>query len=103
MGQFDVHYIIAVAVPALMFIYPITIVLILLNVAPNKYASVKVFRAVVLATIVFSIPDFLRSISSLAPKEGAFDWIPLSEFHMGWVLPALVVFLVANLVQPSGK
>ncbi len=31
-GQFDVHYIINVALPALMFIYPITIVLIILNV-----------------------------------------------------------------------
>ena len=32
MGQFNVDYIIAVALPALMFIYPVTIVLILLNV-----------------------------------------------------------------------
>ena len=31
-GQFDVHYIINIALPALMFIYPITIVLILLLV-----------------------------------------------------------------------
>jgi len=64
MGQFNVHYIIAVAVPALMFIYPITIILILLNVVPDKYASKQVFRAVVITTILFSIPDFLGSIGS---------------------------------------
>lgn len=98
MGQFDVHYIIAVAVPALMFIYPITIVLILLNVLPEKYASPIVFKTVITTTILFSIPDFLGSISPLAPQGGTLDWIPLSEFHMGWVLPAGVVLLIVNVL-----
>lgn len=97
MGQFNVGYIIAVALPALMFIYPITIVLILLNVVPNKYASSTVFRVVVLATIVFSIPDFLGSIGFGESIAGFTNWIPLSEFQMGWVLPALVAFILANL------
>ena len=97
MGQFNVGYIIAVALPALMFIYPITIVLILLNVVPNKYASATVFRVVVLATIVFSIPDFLGSIGFGGSIASFTNWIPLSEFQMGWVLPALVAFVVANI------
>lgn len=103
MGQFNVHYIIVVAIPALMFIYPITIVLILLNAIPKKYASQQVFRAVVSTTIIFSIPDFLGSVNLLGLNEGLFDWIPLSEHQMGWVLPALVVFVVVNLVVNSNK
>ena len=55
MGQFNVGYIIAVALPSLMFIYPITIILILLNVVPDKLASPLVFKAVIIATILFSI------------------------------------------------
>lgn len=99
MGQFNVGYIIAVALPALMFIYPITIVLILLNVVPEKFAATKVFRWVVLTTILFSTPDFLGSIGwgeGIAPIA---QWIPLSQFHMGWVLPALAVFLIGNLTS----
>lgn len=99
MGQFNVGYIIAVALPALMFIYPITIVLILLNVVPEQYATPKVFRWVVITTVLFSIPDFLGSIGwgeGIAPVA---QWIPLSQFHMGWVLPALVVFAVGNLTS----
>ncbi len=92
-GQFNVAYIIAVALPALMFIYPITIVLILLNVVPDKYASPSIFKAVVMITIVFSVPDFLDSIGNpLAPKGGILAWIPLQEYRLGWVVPALVVF-----------
>lgn len=100
MGQFNVAYIIAVALPALMFIYPITIILILLNVVPEKYASGTVFKAVVVTTIIFSVPDFLGSVGSpLAPKGGILDWIPLQQYSMGWVLPALVVFALINIIQ----
>ncbi|WP_350289424.1 branched-chain amino acid transport system II carrier protein [uncultured Croceitalea sp.] len=101
MGQFDVHYIIAVAVPALMFIYPITIILILLNVVPDAYASKQVFRSVVIATIIFSIPDFLGSIGLGEAISGISKWIPLSEYQMGWVLPALVAFVVMNITKKS--
>jgi len=100
-GQFDVGYIITVAVPALMFIYPITIILIILNVAPGKYASEKVFRWVVGTTILFSVPDFLGSIGLGEHISRYVDWIPLGQHQMGWVLPALVVFIVANLGEKS--
>ncbi|MEM9646963.1 MAG: branched-chain amino acid transport system II carrier protein [Bacteroidota bacterium] len=99
MGQFNVGYIIAVALPALMFIYPITIVLIILNVVPEKWASPKVFRWVVAATVVFSIPDFLGSVGWGDAIASFTSWIPLGENHMGWVLPALLMFLVANLTK----
>ncbi|MFD0795952.1 branched-chain amino acid transport system II carrier protein [Maribacter chungangensis] len=98
MGQFNVAYIIAVALPALMFIYPITIVLILLNVVPEKYASAGVFKAVVFTTIIFSIPDFLGSIGSSDKLAAIQEFIPLSTYSMGWVLPALVVFGLANAI-----
>jgi LIVCS family branched-chain amino acid:cation transporter len=99
MGQFNVGYIIAVALPALMFMYPVTIVLIFLNLLPEKWASKTVFQWVVGVTVLFSIPDFLNSVSPLAPKGGTFSWIPLSEYHMGWVLPALFTFVVLNFVS----
>ena len=99
MGQFNVGYIIAVAVPALMFIYPITIVLILLNVVPEKWASPFVFKTVVAVTILFSIPDFLGSIPFFTNTRETFDWIPLAGYHLGWVLPALGVFILCNIIQ----
>ena len=101
MGQFDVHYIIAVAVPALMFIYPITIVLILLNVVPVRFASPLVFKMVILATIIFSIPDFLGSIGLSEPIIGIQSYIPLSNYSMGWVLPAALVFILANFIEKN--
>lgn len=96
-GQFDVHYIIKVALPALMFIYPITIVLILLNALPKKWASKTVFKWVVLVTFIFSIPDFLQFIipeENLNPIKSV---IPFSENSMAWVLPSIITFMITNL------
>ena len=102
-GQFNVYYIINVALPVLMFIYPITIVLIILNVLPEKWASTLVFRGVVLATFIFSIPDFLKFLIAEEKLFPLKEIIPLSEYSLGWVLPAVVVFLLLNLVSFGNK
>lgn len=102
-GQFDVHYIINVAVPALMFIYPITIVLILLNVLPQKTATNMLFRAVIITTILFSLPDFLASIGLAEKVQPLKDLIPFGNVSLGWLIPSLVVFTVVVLVQTLQK
>jgi LIVCS family branched-chain amino acid:cation transporter len=102
-GQFDVHFIIDVALPALMFIYPITIVLILLNVLPKKWSSVLVFRGVVIAAFVFSIPDFLKFFVPEGSLTSIQSWVPLSSQGLGWVIPSAIAFVVMNLVQLSRK
>ncbi|MCK0108035.1 branched-chain amino acid transport system II carrier protein [Flavobacteriaceae bacterium S0825] len=98
-GQFDVHYIIVVALPALMFIYPLTIVLILLNVIPKKYATKLVFKTVVLVTFIFSIPDFLGFLIEADWLQNVKEIIPFAKENLGWALPALVTFIVINLIQ----
>ncbi|MCH3881158.1 branched-chain amino acid transport system II carrier protein [Tenacibaculum aquimarinum] len=95
-GSYKVDLIITLAVPALMFLYPITIVLILLNVLPEKYASAMVFKMVVLVTFIFSIPDFLGFIIPRESLTGIKSFIPFAQFSLGWVLPALITFLVLN-------
>ena len=98
-GQFDVHYIIDIALPVLMFIYPITIILILLNVLPEKLASPTVFKFVVGITFLFSIPDFLKFIINPENLTGIQSYIPFSEFSLGWVLPALLIFILVNIFK----
>ncbi|EAQ42660.1 branched-chain amino acid transport system II carrier protein [Polaribacter sp. MED152] len=96
-GSYQVDFIITLAVPALMFLYPITIMLILLNIVPNKFASKLVFRGVILVTFIFSIPDFLGFIIPRENLTGIKSIIPLAENSLGWVLPALFTFAILNL------
>lgn len=102
-GSFQVDFIITLAVPALMFLYPITIVLILLNIVPEKYASKLVFRGVVLVTFIFSIPDFLGFIIPRENLTGIKNIIPLANSSLGWVIPACLVFVVVNLIPKHTK
>lgn len=98
-GQFDVSFIIYVALPALMFIYPITIVLIILNSIPTGLASALIFRAVTLTTFVFSIPDFLEFFMSSGSLDSVKQWIPFAKQRLGWVLPGLLVFIGVNIFK----
>lgn len=102
-GQLDFHSIIVIAYPVLLFIYPITIVLIILNVLPQRFATPLVFRTVVSITFVFSIPDVIGFISPSKSLENLTDYIPLAKHSLGWVLPAIVAFVITALVQPKQK
>ena len=92
-GQLDFNSIILIAVPILLFIYPITIVLIFLNVLPEKLATPKIFKSVVFITFLFTIPDIIGFVSPSERLSNLSSFIPLAQFSLGWVLPALVTFL----------
>lgn len=100
-GQLDFNSIIMVAIPVLLFIYPITIVLILLNVLPEKIATSLVFRAVVLVTFLFSIPDVIGFLSPSEELSELTSYIPFAKHSLGWVLPAFLTFVIVSLVQPK--
>lgn len=103
MGQFDVHYIIEVAVPALMFIYPVTIVLVLLNVLPDRWASALVFKCTIAVTVLFSVPAFVTSMMFSETFAAIQEQLPLGNEQMAWVLPALLTFFIVNAFQMIKK
>lgn len=99
-GQLGFHYIFLIAIPVLKFIYPITIVLIFLNVLPQKMASPLVFRAVVLVTFLFGLFDALHHFYPTdATIVSIREAIPLGIHDFGWVLPAFVTFLLVVFVE----
>lgn len=107
MGALSVNNIIEIALPVLMLIYPLTIVLILLNVLSENLRTRFIIRTVVVTTIVFSLPDILRYIISAEDSDKILNWIPLSAEGLGWLLPALTAFVIAVIIQkkenPSKK
>ncbi|MDY8135090.1 branched-chain amino acid transport system II carrier protein [Aquimarina sp. 2201CG5-10] len=101
-GQLNFGTIIHIGLPIIFMIYPITIALIFLNVAPEKFATQSVFRTVVIVTILFSIPDCIRFITNETTDLGQWAsgiraFLPLGNEHFGWVLPALVSFIISNI------
>lgn len=102
-GQFDVHYIVIIAIPALMFIYPITIVLIILNILPNRFTNPLVFRVVVVITIIFSIPDFLGSIGMQRFVGSIIEILPLGKYSLAWLMPSMIALILMNIFSYKKK
>ena len=91
-GALSVNAIIEIALPVLLLIYPLTIVLILLNVMPPDFRTKLVMTVTVIATALFSLPDALKYVVSEELFSNIQLYIPLSEYGLGWVIPATLAF-----------
>lgn len=99
MGALSVNKIIEIALPVLMLIYPLTIVLILLNVLPKNYRTTFIMRAVVIAIILFSLPDALQYVIASGLFLQIQKSIPFALYGLGWVFPGLIAFLLAVIYE----
>jgi LIVCS family branched-chain amino acid:cation transporter len=98
-GQFNVPFIINAAIPALLLSYPLTIVLIVLNCLPEAWSGGAVYKWVVAVTLLFTVPDFLASFWTTNPLSGVAELLPLHQQSMAWLIPALVTFILVNLID----
>ncbi|MBK5145338.1 branched-chain amino acid transport system II carrier protein [Budviciaceae bacterium BWR-B9] len=101
---------IALSVPVLLALYPLTIALVALTFIrpwlPNpKYA----FRTVMFVALIFSLLDGMRGIAGLqnvgwikSLLDSQTEYMPLAAQGMAWVLPTAIVMLLVFLI-PGNK
>ena len=103
--------IIEYSVPVLMFLYPLSIVLILLALTGRFFSHAKVIYVWTIGfTLVAAVYDLLAAlpagVRAFLHIDGALDvignFLPLSDLGLGWVCPALLGFL-AGLVTHLAK
>ncbi len=110
-ANFGLEQIIAWSVPMLMFLYPFSMVLILLSVFGKAFHhDPLVYRIVVAFTIVPAVLDMFaafpavvsQSSLGLALHSFQLHFLPFSAMGLGWLVPAgvgLVLGLVAHAVK----
>lgn len=81
-------YIINLAVPVLVILYPLTIVLIILNLLGIENKNCYIFTSLV--TLVVSTLEVLKIDLSI---------IPLAKLGFPWVIPALIAFIIGKIVK----
>lgn len=81
-----------IAVPILVFTYPIAIVLVGLSLMEKVVGkSNTMYRLAVLFTFVYAIYDVLTSFElSVEAMGNLLDFAPFFDYGLGWVLPAIV-------------
>ena len=97
-----VDFIIQLSVPVLCILYPVTIILILLNVFGVKH--VLVYRAATYTTLVVIIlEEVFSKILHVTPVTNFLSKIPMYESGFVWVVPCLVGMDVAFVAAPMRK
>ena len=97
-----VDFIIKLSVPVLCILYPVTIILILLNVFGVKH--VLVYRAATYTTLVVIIlEEVFSKILHVTPVTNFLSKIPMYESGFVWVVPCLVGMAVAFVAAPMRK
>lgn len=107
-ANLGLNAILAYSTPVLMFLYPLSIVLILLTLCGGLFGNDKtVLRWTIGCTAVASVFDLLRTLpgetQTFFHLEGvvtwAQTWLPLCEQGFGWVLPALVGLVIGLVLR----
>lgn len=109
-ANFGLSSIIKYSVPVLMFLYPLAIILILLTfLSPFFHHARIVYISVTTATFLISSVDGLKSLCESLQMD-YFTWLsPIIKFYneilplykegLGWLLPALIIFLLAMFIE----
>jgi len=95
--------IISYSAPVLVFIYPITIVLILLTfLHPFLKRSTYIYRGAILVTAIISLHDSLASFGIANPSVSSFiNMLPFATIGLGWLIPALIGGVIGKLLTPA--
>jgi len=97
-SNFGVEKIVKIAVPLLVTVYPVVIVLIILNIFDEFIKNKNAYAAAVYITLIISIIDGLAAIGfKLQDVQNLLCKLPFASSGFGWLIPALIAFLVATL------
>lgn len=89
---------IAVAVPVLVLIYPVAIALIALGLLSKLWRhKARVFIPAMSTALVFGLIDGAKAAGLNVPE--VFASLPGSEVGLGWLVPVLVVMVVAGVLD----
>lgn len=99
-----VEEIIKISVPILIFMYPIAISLIILNLLKKYIKNDYSYKGTVLFTTIIGIIECLSSLgieNKLINK--IYNSLPLSEYGLAWFVPAVLGFMIFSLIFKKEK
>lgn len=99
-SQYGLTDLLRITIPALLLIYPVAIVLVVLQCIHTKLPSVKLtYYSTLIVTVCFSLCDSLNNLKVLPDSINAFlTHFPLSSEGMAWLVPALCVMIGSILL-----
>ncbi|MGL5751232.1 MAG: branched-chain amino acid transport system II carrier protein [Paraclostridium sp.] len=95
-SNFGVDKIIQIAAPILTVIYPVTIVLVVMNSFKNVFTSNATFKGAAYTTLLISL---LTVIDSLGISINFVHSLPLAQLGFNWIVPAILGGLLFTMLS----
>lgn len=99
-SNFGVDKIIQIAIPILSLIYPVTIVLVVMNIFKKIIPNDMTLKGAAYATLLISL---LNVIDSLGLSIQFVHQIPLARLGFNWILPAIIGGIVFSFIPAKSK
>ncbi|KGJ50573.1 branched-chain amino acid transport system II carrier protein [Paraclostridium dentum] len=99
-SNFGVDKIIQIAIPILSLIYPVTIVLVVMNIFKKIIPNDMTLKGAAYSTLLISL---LNIIDSLGLSIQFVHQIPLASLGFNWILPAIIGGIVFSLIPAKSK
>ncbi|OSB11598.1 branched-chain amino acid transport system II carrier protein [Paraclostridium bifermentans] len=99
-SNFGVDKIIQIAIPILSLIYPVTIVLVVMNIFKKIIPNDMTLKGAAYATLLISL---LNVIDSLGLSIQFVHQIPLASLGFNWILPSIIGGIVFSFVPTKSK
>ena len=99
-ASFGVDMIVKLAVPILVFIYPISIILIALNFFKDHIKNDNTFTGAVIGAGIVSGYETLSGLVSLPESmKLLYNSLPLSSIGFAWLIPSIVVGIIFSFIK----
>ena len=105
-ANFGLTNIIQFSIPILCILYPITIVIVLLNLGTGIFhRDPKIFRPCLILTTIFALVDGMRTAGlSIASVDACLaEFVPLYTIGFGWITPCLVGIVIGMIWKAVSK
>lgn len=99
-SNIGVENIVTFADPILKIVYPIAIVLVIINVFDNLIENKKIYIGATIGTFCVSLIDGLSAMGVNTSVVGDFvQNLPLADSGLGWLFPAILGILLTHLIS----
>lgn len=99
-SNFGISAIISIASPVLSLLYPVVLVMIVLNFFGNKIRNNNIYVFAALFALIASAAEVLNGFGF--PLE-FIHRLPLGSFQCGWVVPAIVGGIIGKFIPASER
>ena len=99
-SNLGVDKIIAIAVPILTVIYPVSILLIVMSIFSKHLKSQSIFKGAAFATLFISL---LNVANSLGVNIVFLNKLPLASLGFNWVIPAIIGGILGKVLIKNNK